>query len=117
MDKITVGRTVNFVTYGHYKKISIRPMIVVHVWDDITVNGVVFFDGINDPWGGATSRWETSVMHKEPTGEIDESLLNTWHWPQLSPSQRGSDEHLSPSQRGSDEHLSPSQRGGAGGGG
>lgn len=80
--KPTIGRIVHAVVRGHSGDLMLRPMIIVHVWSDTTVNGQVFLDGSNDHEGRGSNnhmKWLTSVT-------LDNSLElkeQTWRWPKL----------------------------------
>lgn len=75
-----VGRIVHYVlteTTNHERRHEHRPAIIVHAWNDETVQLQVFTDASNDgPQGGTGVVWRTSVMHS------DEHLPGTWHFPE-----------------------------------
>jgi hypothetical protein len=80
--KPTIGRIV-LVTIGTDNGVAtVRPAVVVRVWDDITLNLQLLLDGSNDDRhvvgrfcqeGGNTHLWLTSVTQGDGIGQ--------WNWP------------------------------------
>lgn len=81
MQKPSLGRVVHYHFAGRDGATVTRPAIVVHVWDDATVNLQVFFDGANDAIGPGDLGWRTSVRFGAPPTDGTGILSPSWTWP------------------------------------
>ncbi|HEV2704942.1 MAG TPA: hypothetical protein VGV59_03400 [Pyrinomonadaceae bacterium] len=81
IEGLTIGRIVHYVLdkpYSAGEPPTIRPAIVVHVWDRQTgsSNLQVIVDGTNDGYESSTGTvWKTSCNYSEGREP------GTWHWP------------------------------------